>query len=236
MVKILLISITANMQNGNPYVLIEKPEWKPETVYYTYFSDDGKQIGRRKAINLIESLSNPNPIIPESLKNDILNPEVVKLFWHNNTRIFASTILGYPKHNYIPPENWIDIKALLREYGYPTDSLSDVASKLKLYEKQKCTYKVNKKTESEANRFSILISIVQRLAKTMTIFSRAMQGYTITESVNDKGVLINTDVLDAALYLIELYEQATFDYMNAHGLLNSRSKEQMITEITKDLK
>ena len=35
---------------------------------------------------------------------------------------------------------------------------------------------------------------------------------------------------------IELYEQATFDYMNAHGLLNSRSKEQMIAEITKDLR
>ena len=138
--KILLISISANMQNGNPYVLIEKPEWAAETIYYTYFDEFGKQIGRRKWINLIASPSNPNPRIPESLKNDILNPEVVKLFWHHNTRIFASAILGYPKHNYIPPENWIDIKALLREYGYNTDSLAEVASKLRFYNKQKCKY------------------------------------------------------------------------------------------------
>lgn len=52
-----------------------------------------------------------------------------------------------------------------------------------------------------------------------------MQGYTITESVNDQGVLINTDVLDAALKLIELYEQAMFDYMTAHGLLIGKTKE-----------
>ena len=236
MVKKLLITITANMQNGNPYVLIEKPEWAAETIYYTYFDEFGKQIGRRKWINLIASPSNPNPVIPESLRSDIMNPQVVKLFWNGNTRIFASAVLGKPKHNYIPPENWIDIKALLREYGYPTDSLSDVATKVKLYEKQKCTYKVNKKTESEANRFSVLIRIVQRLFQTEVVRTKSVSGHEITETVNDKGVLINTDVLDAALKLIELYEQATFDYMNAHGLLNSRSKEQMVTEIKKDLK
>ena len=83
MTKILLISITANIQNGNPYVLVEKSEWKPETVYYTYFDEDGKQIGRRKAVNLIESPSTPNPVIPESLRADILNPEVMKLFWNS---------------------------------------------------------------------------------------------------------------------------------------------------------
>ena len=236
MAKILLISITANIQNGNPYVLIEKHKWKAETVYFTYFGEDGKQIGRRKAINLVESPSNPNPVIPEFLKEDILNPEVMKLFWNSNTRIFASAVLQLPKHTYIPPDNWIDIKALLREYGYPTDSLAEVASKLKLYEKQKCTYKVNKKTESEANRFSVLIRIVQRLFQTEVVRTKSASAYEITESVNDQGVLINTDVLNAALKLIELYEQATFDYMNAHGLLNSRSKEQMVTEIKKDLK
>ena len=234
--KILLISISANMQNGNPYVLIEKPEWAAETIYYTYFDEFGKQIGRRKWINLIASPSNPNPVIPESLRSDIMNPQVVKLFWNGNTRIFASAVLGKPKHNYIPPENWIDIKALLREYGYPTDSLAEVASKLKLYEKQKCKYNVNQKTETEANRFSVLIRIVQRLFQTEVVRTKSASAYEITESVNDKGVLINTDVIDAALYLIELYEQATFDYMNAHGLLNSRSKEQMVTEIKKDLK
>ena len=236
MAKILLISITANIQNGNPYVLIEKHKWKAETVYFTYFGEDGKQIGRRKAINLIESPSNPNPVIPEFLKEDILNPEVMKLFWNSNTRIFASAVLQLPKHTYIPPDNWIDIKALLREYGYPTDSLAEVASKLKLYEKQKCKYNVNQKTETEANRFSVLIRIVQRLFQTEVVRTKSASAYEITESVNDQGVLINTDVLNAALKLIELYEQATFDYMNTHGLLNSRSKEQMVTEIKKDLK
>jgi len=234
--KILLISISANMQNGNPYVLIEKPEWAAETIYYTYFDEFGKQIGRRKSINLIASPSNPNPVIPESLRSDIMNPQVVKLFWNGNTRIFASAVLGKPKHNYIPPENWIDIKALLREYGYNTDSLAEVASKLRFYNKQKCKYNLNKKTESEANRFSVLIGIVQRLFRTEVVRTKSASAYEITESVNDQGVLINTDVIDAALYLIELYEQATFDYMNAHGLLNSRSKEQMVTEIKKDLK
>ena len=234
--KILLISISANMQNGNPYVLIEKPEWAAETIYYTYFDEFGKQIGRRKSINLIASPSNPNPVIPESLRSDIMNPQVVKLFWNGNTRIFASAVLGKPKHNYIPPENWIDIKALLREYGYNTDSLAEVASKLRFYNKQKCKYNLNKKTESEANRFSVLIGIVQRLFQTEVVRTKSVSGHEITETVNDKGVLINTDVLNAALKLIELYEQATFDYMNTHGLLNSRSKEQMVTEIKKDLK
>lgn len=234
--KILLISISANIQNGNPYVLIEKPEWEAETIYYTYFDEDGKQIGRRKSINLIASPSNPNPVIPESLKDDILNPEVIKLFWTRNTRIFASAILGYPKHNYIPPDNWIDIKAFLRENGYPTDSLSDVATKLKLYDKKKCKYNVNQKTESEANRFSVLISIVQRLFHTEVVRTKSMTSYEITERVNDNGVLINTKVLDAALYMIKLYEQATFDYMKNKGILNSSNKEQMKTEVTKDLK
>lgn len=234
--KKLLITITANMQNGNPYVLIEKPEWAAETIYYTYFDEFGKQIGRRKAVNLIESPSNPNPVIPESLKEDILNPEVMKLFWNRNTRIFASAVLQLPKHNYIPPDNWIDIKAFLREYGYNTDSLAEVALKLKVYKKQKCKYNVNQKTESEANRFSVLIGIVQRLFQTEVVRTKSVSGYEITESVNDQGVLINTDVLDAALYLIGLFEEATFEYMKNNEILNSRSEEQMITEITKDLK
>ena len=101
---------------------------------------------------------------------------------------------------------------------------------------QLCGVALNKKTESEANRFSVLIRIVQRLFQTEVVRTKSASAYEITESVNDQGVLINTDVLDAALKLIELYEQATFDYMNAHGLLNSRSKEQMVTEIKKDLK
>ena len=99
-----------------------------------------------------------------------------------------------------------------------------------------CGVALNKKTESEANRFSVLIRIVQRLFQTEVVRTKSASAYEITESVNDQGVLINTDVLNAALKLIELYEQATFDYMNAHGLLNSRSKEQMVTEIKKDLK
>lgn len=151
--KILLIFISANMQNGNPYVLIEKPEWAAETIYYTYFDEFGKQIGRRKSINLIASPSNPNPVIPESLRSDIMNPQVVKLFWNGNTCIFASVILGCPKHTYIPAENWFDIKAVLRENGYPTDSLAEVASRLKLYDKQKRKYNLNKKTNRKRTDF-----------------------------------------------------------------------------------
>lgn len=40
MAKKLLITITANMKNGNPYVLIEKPEWAAETIYYTSPSEE----------------------------------------------------------------------------------------------------------------------------------------------------------------------------------------------------
>lgn len=192
--KYLMIEVTANQKNGNPYHLIETEEWKARTVYYIYLDSDGNTIGRQKKLNISCGQS-----IPSELKDDIEGNDIVKISWNAaQTRIFLSKILNYPSFKYLSCDSWIDVQVIVRMNGNPTKSFTNVAQ----------IYSVKQKSQKEKDRFAALISIVKQLTKQRCINLSQMAGYTNTQKLNDKGINVNKSCLESGIKLIELYRDS----------------------------
>jgi len=194
----LLLHITAPNKTSNPYRDIEYKEWHAKTIYYSYFDSCGNQIGRSKQIKM-----NEGQPLPSGLADDIQNPQVIKIAWDaGKTQTYASRLLGYPLHQYIDPENWVDMQVLIKINGYSADSIKQTARLFKIYSK---SYKASA-------RFSMLVRILKEACKNDCFNLRQLSGYTINQALNDKGVLINQEYLNIGLRLIQKYDAAICEF------------------------
>lgn len=193
-IKVLVMEICAQEQTGNPYKDIEKIDWCARKLYYTYFTTDGKQLGRRRCIELKNGKE-----LPQDLVFNILDRTVIKMAWDaNKTRIYTSRLLGIKDHIYLKPDSWIDIRILAKINGISADSRSKVATALKIYHKH----------PTQAGSFSLIIKICKVLTKRDNLNLNQLSYYAKNQKINDKGIMINFDCINAGKRLIELYNSA----------------------------
>lgn len=196
--KYLLLHITASTITGNHYKDVETPDLKCKMLYYAYFDKDGTQIGRAKRINLSKGQT-----INNSLSKALQDPQVIKVTWDaGKMRIYSSTLLEYPPHQYIDPKNWIDIPTLAKINGCPADSISQTAS----------YYTIYSKNDLKNDRFPMIIKIFKTLTKNWLVNLSYLTDYYVNQIINDKGVLINNQSISAGVRLIGLYKDAITNF------------------------